>query len=223
MTTQSQQNQLTPEMIEQQRAQRAALPPTTLYLIRHGEPATEFHEIFYGQMDVPLSERGQTQSREVAQRLSAVPIDAVYSSDLERAAFLADQIAEPRELPVRRLEVFRERNMGLMQGYTKEQLERDFAEDWGRFQADRIRYRVTEGESFEDLSGRIIPAVEELVASFPGRRVVLACHAGPIRVAMAHVLGFPLDHIFRLTVNYCGIFAVEFPEGAPPRVTLMNG
>lgn len=198
-------------------------PSTTLYLIRHGEPETQYHNCYYGQQDVPLSERGKDQSRQVAERLTGVPFDAIYASDLQRACFLADLLAEPRELPVRRLTVFRERHMGQLQGIPIEVLEREHAEVFSQWLADRVHFRCPEAENFIDLHGRIVPAVEELVAAFAGRRVALVGHAGPIRVTVAHALGLPLENIFRLSVNHCSIHVIEYQAEQTPRVTLMNG
>lgn len=198
-------------------------PLTTLYMIRHGEPAPQYHNCYYGQQDVPLSERGQQQSREASQRLAGVALDAVYSSDLCRAAYLAELLAAERELPVRRLVALRERHMGALQGINVDVLERDHGEVFRQWRADVINFRCPEAENFIDLRERIVPTLEELVAAFPGKRLAVVCHAGPIRVALAHALGMPLENIFRLNVNYCGIHVIEYPEGKPPRVALMNG
>lgn len=204
--------------------QRASQPTTTIYLMRHGEPEAEWLNCYYGQMDVPLSEKGRAQSRALAERLTTVPFDAVYSSDLERAGYLADRLAETRDLPVRRLTVLRERHMGRLQGIKIEELQQgEHVEIYQQWLADRINFRVPEAENFIDLGQRIVPAIEELAAAFAGRRVAVAGHAGPIRVMLAHVLGLPLDNIFRLGVNHCSIHVIEFNHGGPARLTLMNG
>lgn len=214
---------LTPEMQEQRLANRAAMPPTRVYLLRHGEPEAEHLNCYYGQIDVPLGERGRRQSEQIARRLEDVPLDAVYSSDLSRAVYLAELLAEPRGLPVRRLAAFRERAMGELQGLTVPELERDHAEEFARWRADRIHHRVPGAENFVDLRDRVVPALMELVEAFRGRRIAIACHAGPIRVAVAHALGLPLENIFRIAVNHCGLFVLEFAADQPPRVTLLNG
>jgi len=198
-------------------------PPTTLYLIRHGEPAAQYQNSYYGELDVELSERGREQSRAVARRLAGVPFDAVYSSDLCRAGYLADLLAEPRGLPVRRLAVFRERKMGILQGLDVTALESEHAVLYAQWRADRIRFRVPEAENFEDLAARVLPATRELVAAFAGRRIVLVGHAGPIRVILAEAIGLPLDNLFRLGVAHASIHVIEFAPDAPPIVTLLNG
>lgn len=61
-----------------------------LYLVRHGEHQDAEH----GLTDGPLSPRGHRQAALLADRLSGVPLDAVWHSPLERAAQTARAVAE---------------------------------------------------------------------------------------------------------------------------------
>lgn len=198
-------------------------PKTILYLIRHGEPAPEFKDRFYGQLDVPLSERGIRQSHAVAERLASIPFDAIYSSDLQRAKLLADALGEKTNLPVREAALFRERNMGVLQGVNLEEFQLHHPEAYAEWRADRVYHKVEGGENWEDMQNRIVPAVQELVETFPSQRVALVSHAGVIRVLLAHVLGMPLSHIFQIVLDYACVNVVEFPQGDKPRVKMVNG
>lgn len=194
-----------------------------LYMIRHGEPAAEFVGRFYGQMDVPLSERGIAQSEATAERLAGVPFDCVYSSDLERARIMARGIGDLVDLPVRELEVFRERTMGDLQGVSEEELRDEHPEQFALWKADPGRYRPPNGESYADLQERIVPAIESLVETFQGSRIVLSIHAGCIRATLAHVLGVPIENLGRFVLDYGSINVIEFRKGESARVRLMNG
>ena len=61
-----------------------------LYLVRHGEHLDAEH----GLVDGPLSPRGRRQAALLADRLSGVPLDAVWHSPLERAQETARAVAE---------------------------------------------------------------------------------------------------------------------------------
>ena len=60
-----------------------------IYLIRHGEHQDAEH----GVDDGPLSPRGQRQAELIADRLSGLPLDAVWHSPLLRAAETARAVA----------------------------------------------------------------------------------------------------------------------------------
>jgi broad specificity phosphatase PhoE len=76
--------------------------------MRHGE--TESPGLICGHLD--LSDRGREQSVKLAQLMIPIPIVAVYSSDLRRASFMAEMIARPHGVLVRRAPDLHEINMG---------------------------------------------------------------------------------------------------------------
>ncbi len=61
-----------------------------LYLVRHGEHQDAEH----GLEDGPLSPRGRRQAELLADRISGVPLDAVWHSPLERAQETARAVAK---------------------------------------------------------------------------------------------------------------------------------
>jgi len=79
-----------------------------IYITRHGETEWNVAGRIQGHTDVSLSERGREQARMLARRLASVPIDAVYSSDLLRAAETARVAVGEREVPVTFTEELRE-------------------------------------------------------------------------------------------------------------------
>ena len=68
-------------------------------LVRHGESQDNLKSIWEGVRDSPLSTTGQSQARAVGKAFSTVPIAAIYSSDLKRAASTADEILKVRQSP----------------------------------------------------------------------------------------------------------------------------
>ena len=63
--------------------------PTTLpvvYLARHGETAWSLSGQHTGMTDLPLTERGEHNARQLGKRLEGVAFSKVFTSPLQRAA-----------------------------------------------------------------------------------------------------------------------------------------
>jgi len=84
-----------------------------LIVIRHGQSEANRLEVHVGAKDSELSEEGRRQVRLLAESLKDEKIEAVYSSDLERAFLTANVIAKDHELEVIKDKRLREFDCGL--------------------------------------------------------------------------------------------------------------
>ena len=93
---------------------------TTLLLARHGE--TDWNREFriQGSSDIELNELGRQQAQFLAQELTDVDLDAIYSSDLSRAQATAAAVAATHGLDVKLDPRLRERSFGSWEGLTRE-------------------------------------------------------------------------------------------------------
>jgi probable phosphomutase (TIGR03848 family) len=169
-----------------------------LLLIRHGENEFVKTGKMAGRMPgVHLNERGRQQAADLAKALSDVPLKAIYSSPLERALETAEPIAEVRKLEVQLRPDLMDTNIGKWQGRTLKQLRR--LKKWKIVQQAPSRFTFPEGESFLQNQMRIVSTLDEIAASHKPKDIVaVVFHADPIKLAVAHYLGMPLDHFQRL-------------------------
>jgi len=84
--------------------------------VRHGETESNVEHRYMGQSDSPLTPMGIAQARAVAKRLAKYQVDAIYSSDLGRAAMTSMIISRACHLPILCDKRLRERHAGLLQG-----------------------------------------------------------------------------------------------------------
>lgn len=194
---------------------------TTLVMIRHGRPSEEVVGTHYGQTDVALSDRGRVQSLAVVEQISATKIDAIYSSDLQRAYWLADKLAESRSLVASRLPILRERSIGIFHGMTYAEGLARYPEEARMMRSLGAMHRPPEGEDLTDLAGRVLPAVADIVAAHPAQTVVVVGHGGPMRVVLGDALAMPLEAVERISIEYCGVSAIDYRQGTP-RVRQIN-
>ncbi len=184
-----------------------------LLLIRHGE--NDF--VKTGKMaghtpGVHLNERGQKQAQALAEALTQVPIKAIYSSLLERAMETAEPIAGSHKLQVIQESGLMEANMGKWQGKSIKTLRLTNA--WKIVQNAPSRFQFPDGESFMDVQARIVDALEAMVKKHnkPRDIVVAVFHADPIKLAISHFLGLPLDHFQRLSCDTGSVSALYVGE-----------
>ncbi len=155
---------------------------TSLLLIRHGETAWNAEHRIQGQLDVPLSATGIRQSAQLAERLASEPISAIYSSDLARAALtaapLGARIGHAPKLDAR----LRERDFGVFQGLTVDEIARRYRGDFERWRARDLDWVVPDGESARQLLVRVTAALTDIVVLHPGAAVAVVAHGGVLDV-----------------------------------------
>ena len=96
---------------------------TRLLLVRHGQSEWNALGKWQGQADSPLTDTGRQQARKAGS--SVGKFDAIFSSDLQRAAETAVIISEILGIgPVLVESGLQERCAGLWQGLTREEIEK---------------------------------------------------------------------------------------------------
>jgi probable phosphomutase (TIGR03848 family) len=169
-----------------------------LLLIRHGENDYTRKGKLAGQLpDVHLNERGQKQAQALAEALKEVPLKAIYSSPLERAMETAAPIAAAHGLNVMQEPGLIETNVGKWQGRSLKAL--NLNKRWKIVQHAPSRAQFPQGETFYECQTRVVAALDRIAAAHKPRDLI-ACvfHSDPIKLAVAHYIGLPLDHFQRL-------------------------
>src|SRR3954466_11612253 len=105
---------------------------TTVLLIRHGETAWNAERRLQGHLDISLNLEGERQAAAVAQALAGTHIDAIVSSDLQRASQTAQAIAASHQLPVQVERDLRERCYGGFEGLLYAEIEERFPREFAK-------------------------------------------------------------------------------------------
>lgn len=191
-----------------------------LLLIRHGEnDYTKKHKLAGYTPNVHLNERGQSQAQALADGLKDVPIKALYSSPLERAVETATPIATARGLEVQIEAGLLETNVGKWQGRSLAALR--LQKHWKVVQSAPSRAQFPEGETFYECQTRIVAALDSIARKYKSNDII-ACvfHADPIKLAVAHYIGLPLDHFQRLSCDTGSLTALYVSEAGANLIKL---
>ncbi len=185
---------------------------TTLVLVRHGETDWNRQRRFQGHADQPLNDAGRSQARELAGRLRDEPVTALYTSPLRRASETAQILATGFGLEARTLDALLEIDVGAWEGLTVDEVRERYPDradqDW--------RSGWEDGETYDELEQRVVPALIELGSRHGGGHVLAVTHAGPLRAAIAASMKLSSDDARPLIgpLENCAVFRFEIRDGA---------
>jgi 2,3-bisphosphoglycerate-dependent phosphoglycerate mutase len=159
--------------------------------LRHGESVGNAEDRFQGHADFPLTEKGRTQAKSLADRwqVEGVTFDQCIASPLLRASQTAEIICATLKVPLEVDPDWMEINNGLVSGLTPEQA--TLVAPSPNFMTPYTRFGKT-GESRWELYLRAGRAIQHILDRTPGRYLV-AAHGGVLNMAMYAILGIPVQ------------------------------
>ncbi len=186
-----------------------------LVLVRHAETEASARGRCYGSLDVGLSPTGRRQCEVLAGMLAPEPVEAVVSSDRQRAIETATAIAMPHGLDVRRDPDLRELDFGELEGRSYDEIAISLPQLYADWMTRPTEVTFPGGECYAELRSRSLAVVESLLETCRGRTVVVVTHGGVVRAILADVLDIPDERIFRLAVDPGSVSVIEWNDAEP--------
>lgn len=198
-----------------------------MLIVRHGETVWGAGRRYAGQVDVPLTELGQRQSRQVARRLAPLRADLVISSPLDRCRWTAEAIASsaaPRRGPFCEVQIddrLTDQALGEWTGKTELEIAAHWPETFAAWRTDPTA-APPGGEALFDLRLRAEAATTAAIAAHRGQSIVVVSHAAPIRALLTWALSTSLDVAYRLRIDNASVSGVLIDADAATRVWTIN-
>lgn len=149
--------------------------------------------------DVHLNAEGRAQAAALGERLAQIPIDAAYSSPLERCVETAQAVlAHHPHLTLNLSEAIGEVRYGAWQGAELAKLAT--RKLWRAVQLNPSRVRFPKGETMRAAQMRAVDAIEQLAQLHRRQRVAIFSHSDVIKMILAHYLGVHLDLFQRIEI-----------------------
>ena len=151
---------------------------TRILAIRHGETAWNVETRIQGQCDIGLNDTGRWQAERLVLALADDRLDAVYSSDLQRALDTASGLAAGAGLALRTDAALRERGFGIFEGLTFADIEQRYPTEslrWRRRDAD---FGPEGGETLRAFYQRAVSGVASIASRHRGQHVAVVTHGG---------------------------------------------
>ncbi|MFC2035805.1 histidine phosphatase family protein [Chloroflexota bacterium] len=175
-----------------------------IILARHGDTEWNAEDIFRGRADIGLNETGRKQAELLAEYLSDIKIEAIYSSPLKRALRTAETIANYHQLKVVITPSLVDLNFGQWQGLSLQEVKDKHKEFYTEWINNPEQITIPGGESLNDIKERTISMVNEVTAKYDGS-VVMVSHRVVNKVIICALLGLDNSHFWNIRQDTCGI------------------
>jgi probable phosphoglycerate mutase len=186
---------------------------TTFLLVRHGSCDSIGKKLNGRTPDVKLDQEGQVQAKQLAEKLSRLPIRAIYSSPMDRARETASPLSWKMDLPIRISPAFDEIDFGDWTGLSFQDLCQ--IPEWNHFNTFRSGTRIPGGEMISEVQARATQGLETLYQEHWGQTVAIFSHADVIRNVVAYYLGMPIDFFMRLEISPASVTTLVLSEYGP--------
>ena len=185
---------------------------TELILARHGQTEWNVGKIFRGRVDVNLDEVGVKQAELLGKYLSNCELEAVYSSPLKRALDTATIVARYHKVDVHTAGGLIDLDYGKWQSLPEQEVKRLYPALLNKWHNNPHKVRMPGGESLEDVRGRVIELVDDVLSKYQSR-VLLVSHRVVLKVLICSLLGLNNSHFWNISQDVCGITVFNYLDG----------
>ena len=178
-----------------------------LFIVRHADAIPGADEIIPGGIydDLPLSRIGREQAQALAERLSKLQFDAMYSSPLKRCLQTAAPLAERLGMTPTIVEGLKEIRLGNIRplpddtqdlaALTRALQERQ--RDIVRLAGEAGHWDVIpDSEHSQAFRQRVVEAFDDIASRHIGQRIMVFAHGGVVNAYVAETLGLARDFFF---------------------------
>ena len=168
---------------------------TRLVIVRHAQSESNKARFFAAATNVNLTELGREQAEKTAAFLSDYTFDRAYSSPMVRVQQTAKPIIRNSGLSLELCEGLREIHGGMWEGLPYTEIDEKYPDEralWNHSLGDCV---CPGGDSMSDVDQRVRAAFLKIIADNPGRTVLVATHATPIRLITSFFMGKTLREV----------------------------
>src|SRR5919109_1076697 len=182
-------------------------------IVRHGQTQWNLKLIRQGHLDSPLTDRGIAQAKALGQRLGQEKFTALYSSDLGRAVQTAEIISAASGRAIVTDGRLRERNLGIFQGLSGDEIQRKFPEEYRLHRTLGADYIIPDGESVRQQVERNIICLSEIAEKHLGATIVVVTHGGVLSGLFRHTFSIPFSAPRRFEFMNASLNVFNYEEG----------
>lgn len=186
-----------------------------ILFVRHGETEWNRQQKFQGQIDVPLNENGQEQSRKAAEFLKETQIDFAVSSPMLRPKETAEIILQYHPHISLQLDSgLCEISHGLWEGKYEHEIEKNFPGMLEQWKTTPEVVQMPEGENLQQVWERAIETWRSIIANAqPGTVGLVVAHDAINKAILCHLFGLKPEHFWKFKQGNGAVTVIDYPKG----------
>ncbi len=174
---------------------------TEIYIVRHGESESNAKAVLTGQIDLGLSSIGLKQAECVTDFFKNIKIDAVYSSDLQRAVKTIEGVSKDKGVAIETERALREIYAGAWEGMPFTEIEAEHTADYEIWRNRPWDFVFPDGEATLSLADRVCGAIKGIAEKNASRTIVISTHSTPIRAFLSTVMIGGLEAMSKISLK----------------------
>ncbi len=196
----------------------------TIHLLRHGQTALSRDDVFCGSgLDPELTREGLEMAKAFAATYRTKPWRAIYSSSLRRGITTAEPLCDELGIGMEVRADLNEIGYGEWEGSKKEDVDKQYHDDYLSWLADPAWHAPTGGESAIAVARRGLGVIDEIKQEFDHGNVVIVSHKATIRIILCSLLGIDVGRFrYRIGCPVGSVSVVEFSSSGPLLHTLAD-
>ncbi len=181
-----------------------------LFIFRHGQTPWNKEKRFQGHLDIPLSEEGKAEARDLREHLLPINFDYILSSDLKRAKMTTEIALGDRDIPTSYSQMLREAYLGEAQGKTQDEVKELWGENilkqWFHATEDM---KFPGGESKSEALVRFKNYVDSFLDTHPASTIAISTHGYIIFRLLCQISSVTPEG---LAIKNCQAFEVDVDQ-----------
>ena len=194
-----------------------------IYFLRHGETVASKTGGFCGTSDVELTPEGMMMAKDFAVAYQSVPWKAIFCSPMRRTIATAKPLCELVGMEMQLRDGLKEIDFGKWEGKTPAEVNREYHDEYVRWQSEPGWNAPPDGERAIDIARRSSEVIEEIETNYPDGNVLVVAHKATIRIMLCSLLGIDVGRYRdRIHMPVAAVSVLEFCQQGPRLLKLSD-
>ena len=194
-----------------------------IFFLRHGETVASKTDDFCGTSDVELTAEGEIMAKDFAVAYSSVSWKAIFVSPMGRTIATAKPLCDLVNMEMQLRDGLKEIDFGKWEGKTPAEVNREYHDEYVRWQSEPRWNAPPDGERAIDIARRSSRVIEEIETNYPDGNVLVVAHKATIRIILCSLLGIDVGRYRdRISMPVAAVSVLEFCQQGPRLLKLSD-